>query len=271
MNLNLPSHTNKSTSRQIEERFLDNPIEFMESKLAPYRAILNALLIIDNNKKTGEAYIDELCSLSGYGRTCVKKHISILIREGFIGKVGRYRTSSLFRLNSVLHLPHIRTLLSPYLKAFSFLPLLFLTSDFVRSYSARPLQVNNLYIKNNINNSIENKRHQLSVPQSNFAQKLMDIIKQFPNMSKRNESDNNPRKNPWNLPQRESPKPTQYQEKSENSFIGSLESDRTRARKARELEEQRQRVFEHEIRKDKQPTASELWDILNTAGAKFMK
>lgn len=272
MNLNIQSQTNKSTSRQIEERFLDNPIEFMESKLAPYRAILNALLIIDNNKKTGEAYIDELCALSGYKRSCVKKYINILIREGFIGKVGRYHTSSLFRVNPILHLPHMRTLLSPYFKALCFLPLLFLSSTFVRSYSVQPLQVNNLYIKNNINNSIENIRHQLSVPQSNFAQTLMNTIKQFTNMSKRSESDNNsPKKNPWNVPQRKPVEPRRYQERSDTTPLGSIESDHTRARKIREQEEQRQRMFENELRKENQPTPEQLWDIINKAGAKFMK
>ena len=287
--MNIQIRTDKSTSlttsRSITERFLDNPFSFLESQTDSYKEVLNAVLVIDNKKKTGEAYIAELCSLSGYKRTCVKKNLDLLIKDGFIGKVGRYHTSSLFRVNGILHLPHIRTLLSPILRALCFLPFAFLTSTFVRCYTPeRPLQLKDIYIKNYINNSVGTKDTQLSVAQSNNQRKIMDILKQFTHMSKRTESDNKSnlsfdkpqvqaqQSNPWKIPSRQTSKEPRYPTvKDSQPITGSSLSQLNLVRRQREEEERLKREFAQQYRKENQPTPDQLWDIINKAGASFMK
>lgn len=238
--------------RKVINAFKFDPIGWMEQFPPTFKKILNTILESDNNQRNPQLLHQTIADRSGCSIATVKRYLDIMVRAGLISRIGRYKRSSIFRVSDYFHQPRNRGLLRRSFKAFSWLPLIFLTvcnGSFQKQYNMfksvnEPLYGNSLYKKYNSKFFIGNKVNKCAVAQQ--TEPIM--LENYPNMSKRLESDNKSPKDPWNLPQRENPKTRTYQTYRAGDYIpGSIESDYTRIRKACEAEEQSKRIFRNDI------------------------
>lgn len=272
MNLNLTSQTHKSSPskkdipecsgpRKVINAFKHDPLGWLEQFPPTFKKILNTIIESDNNQRNPQLLHKTIADRSGCSIATVKRYLDIMERAGLISRIGRYWRSSIFRVSDFFHQPRNRKLLRRTLKSFSWLPLMFLTvsnGTFTKHYDGlqlgnKLLYGNSLYKKYNSKFFIGNKVNKCAVAQENKTMKLEN----YPNMSKRIESDNNlssrqsvgNSKNAWNIPQREKPKQRTYSTYKSGDYIpGSVESDYTKARKRLEAEDEEKRRFEKSVR-----------------------
>jgi hypothetical protein len=236
------------TPRVPTSEFQQDPIGWFNKYPPTLRYILNVILEADNNRRNPTLLHSTIAERAGCSLTTVKLYLNILSKAGLISRIGRYWQSSIYRVSDYFHNPHNRTKLGHLFKAFCWLPLIFLSicnGQWIKSYdifqsSKRLLDVNNIYKKYNSKFFIETKDNQLSVTRT---QKETMNIKDYPNMHKRNESDNNQ----WARIVRKAHAGSQkvYSDgKRPQCDGGSVKSELTAKRERRDLEAQAWREME---------------------------